>query len=224
LKSIVLDKSGLEWMQSIILSETFNGRDSFALVHNSKGQAGEHASAIDQHGTGSALTVITALFCARQTNILVQSIKQANAWRRLGEECVVSNQENSRVFSLWGYYRCAFAPGDRIIRSNDGLIWHIFQKGESQTNEGVLMQDVPNSPIIVANSSTIWCFGLSIISTRQSTCLAVCVGGIKELSTTWITKAMALRPCHPKEELLWPGFLIFPYWKYKETKPRVLID
>jgi hypothetical protein len=51
----------------------------------------------------------------------------------------------------------------------------------------ILLQDVPNSSTIFANSSTILRFGLSIITSRQSTCLSVWAVGMMGR----IAKAMA---------------------------------
>src|SRR6266699_308579 len=43
------------------------------------------------------------------------------------------------MFSVWWYYRRAFAQGGRIISENDCLILHIFQMGEAETRKEVAM-------------------------------------------------------------------------------------
>ena len=47
------------------------------------------------------------------------------------------------MFSVWWYYRHASEQGGRIIIANDCLILHIFQMGDGETREEVLM-DVMN--------------------------------------------------------------------------------
>src|SRR5438105_8953131 len=43
------------------------------------------------------------------------------------------------MFSVWWYYRRAFAQGGRIISENACLILHIFQMGEAETRKEVAM-------------------------------------------------------------------------------------
>ncbi len=59
------------------------------------------------------------------------------------EENPACLQKQRGMFSVWWYYRHASEQGGRIIIANDCLILHIFQMGDGETREEVLM-DVMN--------------------------------------------------------------------------------
>src|SRR5437588_8615882 len=76
---------------------------------------------------------------AGQTNQSVQRcpfLKKRPAYRH----------KQRSMFSLWCYYRRAFAPSGRMIVDNHCLILHIFPRSEGETREEVAM-DVMNQKL-----------------------------------------------------------------------------
>ena len=63
-------------MQVIGGSEAFDGGDGIALVLHRQAEAGIDALTVDQHGTGTALTVVAALLGPGQLQMFAQGIKQ----------------------------------------------------------------------------------------------------------------------------------------------------
>jgi len=72
----MLDEGGLHRMQVIGRSEAFDGGDGIALVLYRQAEAGIDALTVDQHGTGTALTVVAALFRSSQLQMFAQGIEQ----------------------------------------------------------------------------------------------------------------------------------------------------
>lgn len=63
-------------MQVIGGAEAFDGGDSIALVLHRQAEARVDALTVDQHGTGTALTVVAAFFCSGQLQMFAQGIEQ----------------------------------------------------------------------------------------------------------------------------------------------------
>ena len=63
------DKGGLQRVQIIRRADAFNGGHFGILLHHRESEAGVDAPAIDQHGTGTALTVIAAFWCRSGVNV-----------------------------------------------------------------------------------------------------------------------------------------------------------
>jgi hypothetical protein len=70
LEGVVVDERLLEWMQLLLLSKALDRDDPGVLMGNGKGQATIHAPAIKQHGTGSALSMITTFLRAGEPQVL----------------------------------------------------------------------------------------------------------------------------------------------------------
>src|SRR6267143_3570969 len=73
---VVRDECRLHRMQRAGLSDAFDRRDLVARVHDGQAEAGVHAPAIDMHGAGAALTVVTAFLGAGQDNVFAQVVEQ----------------------------------------------------------------------------------------------------------------------------------------------------
>src|SRR6266480_1824706 len=75
LKPVVLDKSGLHWMQLLAVGQSFDRRDFIALVHDRECKTRVHAAAIDQNRARAALAVIASFFRASQMQPLAQGVE-----------------------------------------------------------------------------------------------------------------------------------------------------
>ena len=75
LEAIMLDKGRLHGVKIIWRTQAFNGGDLGPLMHDCKRQAGIKPATIDQHGTGSALSVIATFLGTDQMQIFTQSVQ-----------------------------------------------------------------------------------------------------------------------------------------------------
>src|ERR1700761_6613735 len=75
---VMLDKSFLHGMKVIPVSQPFDGSDVGSLAQPGEGKTRIHATTVDQHGTGAALTPVTPLFSPRQGQIFPQGIQQGD--------------------------------------------------------------------------------------------------------------------------------------------------
>jgi len=75
----VLDEGSLHGVQIARLTDTLNGGDLIALMHQGEGEAAVYAPSVYMDSTGAALTVIAAFFCAGKVNALTQRIEQGCA-------------------------------------------------------------------------------------------------------------------------------------------------
>src|SRR5205085_4997028 len=77
------NKGSLDRMQVFRLTDAFNGRDLFALMHRGKAETGIHAPAVDVHGAGTALAVVTTFFRASKVEMFTQRVEKSRAWIEL---------------------------------------------------------------------------------------------------------------------------------------------
>src|SRR4051812_34873663 len=82
------------------LSQSLDGGDFVVLMHDSKGQAGVHAPAVDVNRTGSALAVVTALLCAGQERGFAQAIQQSRARINLQTEHLAVDAQSDKDSTL----------------------------------------------------------------------------------------------------------------------------
>ena len=61
----MIDEGLLHRMEFSVLGQAFDGRDIRAILHDGQGQARQYPPAVDQHRTGTALTLIAALLAFR---------------------------------------------------------------------------------------------------------------------------------------------------------------
>src|ERR1039458_3531176 len=59
-------------MQMAILRQTFDGGDRFACHAGCEGDAGTRGRSIDEDGAGAALALATAVFAARQSEVVAE--------------------------------------------------------------------------------------------------------------------------------------------------------
>ena len=71
----MLDKCRLHGVKISWRTQAFNGGDLGPLMHDCKRQAGIKPATIDQHGTGSALSVIATFLGTDQMQIFTQSVQ-----------------------------------------------------------------------------------------------------------------------------------------------------
>src|SRR5438132_7430569 len=76
LERVPLNKGGLQPMKSLRSSEAFDSHDTVIVVHDRECQARVNATAVDQHRTRAALTVIATFLCAGETEMLVPRVEQ----------------------------------------------------------------------------------------------------------------------------------------------------
>jgi hypothetical protein len=56
--------------------ETFDGGDPAGLLGNREDQAGQHPRSIKQNGTSAALTVVAAVLCPGEPNMIAYCLKE----------------------------------------------------------------------------------------------------------------------------------------------------
>jgi hypothetical protein len=66
LERVTLDEGDLKRMKGLWGAETFDGYDIVIVVHDREGQARVNATAVDQHRTRAALTVIAPFLGAAE--------------------------------------------------------------------------------------------------------------------------------------------------------------
>jgi hypothetical protein len=81
LEGVVINKGLLDRMQYGVLGETLDRRDFASLCGSRKHEAAIHASAIEMHRAGAALTKVTALLGPREMEVFAQKIE-------LGDACI----------------------------------------------------------------------------------------------------------------------------------------
>lgn len=79
LEGVVLDEGGLDGMEGVALSETFDGRDFGALGCDGEGKARVDAAAVDEDGAGSTLAVIAAFLAAGEIEVLAEGVQEGGA-------------------------------------------------------------------------------------------------------------------------------------------------
>jgi hypothetical protein len=67
-------KCSLDRMKIARLTDAFDRRDFFPLVHRREGQTRVDSAAIDMHRTSSTLTVVTALLRSCEVQGLTQTV------------------------------------------------------------------------------------------------------------------------------------------------------
>ncbi|KQO77573.1 hypothetical protein ASF29_05840 [Rhizobium sp. Leaf262] len=72
----MLDESRLHRMQITRLTQPFNGRDIFPVMHDRQCQTGVDPFAVDKNSASATLPMITALFRSCKMKMLTQSIEQ----------------------------------------------------------------------------------------------------------------------------------------------------
>jgi hypothetical protein len=77
LKTIVLNKSRLQRMEPVAVSEPLDRCDGFAVMHCSEREARVDAAPIQQHRARAALAVIAALLGSCQREMLTQSVEKS---------------------------------------------------------------------------------------------------------------------------------------------------
>src|SRR4051794_33814052 len=70
LVAVVFDESGLHRVKAVGSTQSFDGCDLVALVHDGEGEARIDANPIHDHGAGPALTVVATLLRAGEMNVL----------------------------------------------------------------------------------------------------------------------------------------------------------
>ena len=79
----MIDKGQLHGMKrGAGRSKTLDRRDALACRHHGQRETGEHRFATDMQGTRTALPVITALFGARQVEVIAQRVEQGRPRRQ----------------------------------------------------------------------------------------------------------------------------------------------
>jgi len=76
LKSIMIDKGSLHWMQSAVVRQSFDRGDLSAVFHDGQRETGIYPTTIDQNGARATLPVIATLFGAGKTEMNTQGIEQ----------------------------------------------------------------------------------------------------------------------------------------------------
>lgn len=80
LKGIVIDERLLQGMQHITVGNTFDRCDRCAVFHHRQRQTAEDALTVTQQCTGTALAMVTTLFCTGQLEIFPYSVQQRYPW------------------------------------------------------------------------------------------------------------------------------------------------
>src|SRR6266542_3365314 len=78
LEGVVLDEGRLHGVEGVPLGQSLDSRDLLAGVHDRQGQAGVDPPAVDEHGTGPALAVVTALLGPRQAVHFAERVEQGH--------------------------------------------------------------------------------------------------------------------------------------------------
>src|SRR6266851_2730990 len=107
LVTVVLDEGCLHGMKVVGLADAFDGCDLFIGMHHGEGEAGVHAAAVDMDGAGSALTVVAALLCAGEIEVLAEAVEEGGAGVDL--EAMVFPVDAERDG------RCTFCGGARFL-------------------------------------------------------------------------------------------------------------
>ena len=98
------------------LSQSLDGGNVIVLMHGRKAQAGVHTPTVDVDRAGSALAVVTALFCACQLRAFAQAIQQGRTGINLqGEQLAVYAQSDRNGICNHRVIRV------RILLSRQGL-------------------------------------------------------------------------------------------------------
>ena len=79
LKCVVLDEGRLQWVQHITARDALNGGNARSVVHDRQSQTRIDPPAIEQHGACATCTLIAALLCPGQLQMLAQSVEQRGA-------------------------------------------------------------------------------------------------------------------------------------------------
>src|SRR5580704_7583972 len=79
LKTVMLQKSGLDGMQFTILGQAFDSGDLVPLMHDGKRQARIYAASVYVHRACAALSVVATLLCARKLKVFAQRIEKSHA-------------------------------------------------------------------------------------------------------------------------------------------------
>ena len=73
------DEGGLQGMEHLVPSKTFNGGDVAALILDGKCEAREDAFPVDQNLAGAAPALVAALLCAGQIQMIAECVEKAHA-------------------------------------------------------------------------------------------------------------------------------------------------
>src|SRR4029078_10141626 len=76
LKCVVLDERRLQRVQHITARDALNGGNALSVVHDRQSQTRIDPPAIEQHGACATCTLIAALLCPGQLQMLAQSVEQ----------------------------------------------------------------------------------------------------------------------------------------------------
>src|SRR5262245_47909989 len=75
LKTAVLNKRLLQWMQRAVFCEPLNGFDFASLARNRQGQARADQAAVDNHAARAADANAAAFFCACEANLIAKRVE-----------------------------------------------------------------------------------------------------------------------------------------------------
>src|ERR1700751_2802360 len=76
LEAVMLNERALQRVRAALSAKSFDGRDRTALILHRKRQAGVDPLAVGQDGACPAGTLVTALFRARQAEMIAQQVEQ----------------------------------------------------------------------------------------------------------------------------------------------------
>ena len=72
----MLKKGGLHGVEILRNAEAFDGGDLVTLGGDGEGEAGVHATAVEQHGAGATLAVVAPLLAAGQVELLAEEVEE----------------------------------------------------------------------------------------------------------------------------------------------------